>query len=165
MPKTALAILMITIFAFGSALAAVDVELAFSPDTVMAGDQVSMFSSVANMGDTETVASIEVSITFMDYEVGPLAGDLPLAAGEELSQEMAFIVPPLPVGGTLVITVSATADGVTDTATAMLTVVADAGASGFSGLDDLGDTLINQLASEPAADTSASFGALKAMFR
>ena len=165
MKKLSLAFLAIVIFTAGSALAAVDVELAFAPDTVAPGDEVQMFSSIANMGDAETVADLEVTISFMGYEVGPLAGELPLAAGEELSQEFAFMVPPLPMDGTMMITISATADGVTNTATATLTIVADAGTVGFGGLDDLGDDLVKSLSSAPVGVQDASFGELKAMFR
>ena len=156
---------MITAFLAGGAWAACDVELAFTPDTVAAGDEVTMFASIANLGDQDTMADLVISVTFMDYEVGPLEGQMPLAAGEELSNEATFVVPPLPYGGTLTITVTATCDGVSDTATATLTVEADASATGYDGLDEVGRDILAGFDSAPVPDDAASFGELKALYR
>jgi hypothetical protein len=165
MRKLAIMTLAVVVCMSGAALAAVDVEMAFAPDTVAPGDEVQMFSSIANMGDAETVAALEISISFMGYEVGPLMGEMPLAAGEELSQEFAFIAPPLPMSGTMEITISATADGVTNTSTATLNIVVEEGVTSFDGLDSLGDDLISKMSGTALPDDSATFGGLKAMFR
>jgi len=125
---------------------------------------VNMFMSIANMGDADAVAALTVSISFMGYEVGPLNGDLPLAAGEELSHEFGFIAPPLPVSGTLVITVTATAGSVTNSATATVDIVGT-GFGGYGSLNDLGDTLVGQLSETPSGPQDATFGDLKALFR
>ncbi len=149
----------------GTALAECDVELAFSPDTAAAGDQVTLFASIANLGDEDAVADIELSVSFMDYEFGPFMAQMPLAAGEELSHEMMFMVPALPMAGTLSITVTATCNGMSDTATATLTVEAAEGATGFDGLGVIGPELISSFGGEPTSDEDATFGELKAMYR
>ena len=138
-------LVLATIFVFGLAGAAsamCDVELAFSPDTAAPGDEVLFFASIANLGDEDAVATIDLTLTFMDYEFGPFTCDLPLAAGEELSRELAFIVPMVPMGGTFSITVTATCNGESDTATASLTIVTEEGNAGTDGLEELGPELI-----------------------
>jgi len=164
MKKLHIAIALMIALLASSAFAAVDVQLAITPGTINAGDQVSMFMSIANMGDADAVAALTVSISFMGYEVGPLNGDLPLAAGQELSHEFSFVAPALPVSGTLIITVTATAGSVTNTATATVDLVGT-GLGGYGGLNTLGDTLVGQLSGAPAGPQSATFGDLKALFR
>jgi len=157
--------LLMSIGAAGGAMAACAVDLAFSPDVAAPGDEVTLFVSIANLGDTDEIADIEITVTFMEYEVGPLMGQLPLAAGEELSQELAFIVPPVPMGGTLTITVTATCGGMSDTATATLTIDAPTGSAGFEGLDGLGADLMSGIASSPVSVENTSLGGVKALYR
>lgn len=149
----------------GAASAMCDVELAFSPDVAGPGDEVAFFASIANLGDEDAVATIDMTLTFMEYEFGPFSCDLPLAAGEELSRELAFIVPPLPMEGTFTITVTATCNGESDTATASLTIEPAEGDANFDGLAGIGPELIAGISGAPVADEATSFGDLKAMFR
>ncbi|MEN8008222.1 MAG: hypothetical protein ABFS42_14470 [Candidatus Krumholzibacteriota bacterium] len=165
MRRLIIATLLVSLGLAGSAMAACDVELGFSPDVAAPGDMVTMFVSIANLGDTDEIADIEIMITFMGYEVGPLMGQLPLAAGEELSQECTFMVPPLPMGGTLSISVTATCGGMSDTATASLTIEVPEGSAGFDGLDGVGAQLLSDIASSPVGVENATFGDVKALFR
>jgi uncharacterized membrane protein len=116
---------LLLLFSATTALAQIDVEVAFSPTEVSIGDEVTFFAAVINLGDTEVLAQIDLTIESGGLFVGPLTGFLPLAAGQELSTEFTFTVPPLTPNGNLTITVTATAGEYSDTATATLTVVAE----------------------------------------
>jgi len=147
------------------AAAQIDVNMAFDPAVAAPGDQVAFFASVANLGDEDVTAAIDVTVSFADYTFGPVSGDLPLAAGQDLSDEFAFVVPPLPYGGTLTITVTATAGDFSDSATAALTVNVPQGGSGDpSNIDAVGQQLITALQGALPRD-ELSFGALKALYR
>jgi len=113
----------------GSALAQVDVEMAFSPDTAHPGDTVTLFASVANLGSEPALAQFSVTIALGELTFGPVQHPLPLAAGEEHSAEIPFVVPPVPFGGTLTITVTAESGIHSDTAIASLTIVTNIAAA------------------------------------
>ena len=110
----------------GAALAQVDVELAFTPDRAAPGQQVTLFASLANLSSEPVRANFTVAITLGRLSTGAMPFVVPLAAGAERSAEIPFVVPMLPMGGTMTITVTATAGGATDTATASLTIVSGA---------------------------------------
>ncbi len=147
------------------ALAQIDVNMAFDPAVAAPGDQVTFFTSIANLGDEDVIADIAVTVAFADYTFGPVEGQLPLAAGQELSREFTFMVPPLPYGGTLTITVTATAGDFTDTATATLTVEVPEGGQGDpSNIDAIGEQILNELQGTLPAQ-ELSFSNLKALYR
>ncbi|MFQ5599950.1 MAG: hypothetical protein ACE5G2_05285 [Candidatus Krumholzibacteriia bacterium] len=129
----------------GVAMAQIDAELAFSPAVASPGDPVALFASVANLGDEPVVADVEVTITVGVWTFGPIPGVLPLAAGEERSVELAFIVPPVPMGGELTLTLTASAGEFSDTASATLAIVTTADASDEEGLRNLGKDLVSAL--------------------
>lgn len=106
----------------GAASAQVDVNLAFNPSTAAPGQQVTLFASIANLSSESVNSNFTVTMSFGDFSLPPLPFMLPLAAGFEKSTEVPFVIPPLPNGGTLTITVTAEAGGSTDTATASLTI-------------------------------------------
>jgi hypothetical protein len=149
-----------------AAQAQIDVELAFDPDVAAPGDMVTLFASIANLGDEAVVADLEVTVEAGDVVVGPLFGQVPLAAGEELSAELVFIVPPVPEGGTLTITVTATAGEYTDTAVATLTVVVGGGqAASARDLRYIGEGLVNQLGESAPTDQGITLGGLKHLYQ
>jgi hypothetical protein len=89
---------------------------AFDPAEAAPGDQVTFFSSVGNEGDEPTVADLSVAITFAPdmgdpIVIGPVEFPFPLAAGEERSTELAFVIPPVPVSGSLTIDIAASEPG------------------------------------------------------
>lgn len=157
---------LLVAFAATAAVAQIDVELAFDPDVAHPGDTVMLFTSIANLGDEDVVADIEVSIEVMGEIFGPFGGSLPLAAGEELSREFAFIIPPLEESGDLTITVTATAGEWSDTASATLTVVVDGGMTANpDDIADIGTDLVKHLGGSAATDTQLSLGELKHLYR
>ncbi len=166
MRKLVLATMLLTMGLAGTAMAAVDMELAFSPDTAAPGDAVTLFTSIANMGDADEVVPFTVTITYGEFIIGPVEGSMALAAGQELTNEYTFLVPALPYGGDLVIEVSATtADGVTTTASATLTIVVE----GTLDSNPTGD--LTRIATDMAKsfggdeDAIESFSRIKAEFR
>lgn len=126
----------------GAAFAQVDVDLAFNPDTASPGDPVTLFASIANLSSEPTITDFTVAMTFGELSIGPLPFRMPLPAGLERSVEIPFVVPPLPMGGTLTVTVTATANGATDTATTSLTIVSsDATVADAAALRQLGTSV------------------------
>ncbi len=127
MRKRIAGILMLatSVFVLGTtaALAQVDVELAFTPDTASPGQKVTLFASIANLSSEPVQANFTVAIAFGSLSTGDIPFNLPLAASEERSAEIPFVLPPLPMRGALTITVTANAGGETDTAIASLTIV------------------------------------------
>ncbi len=146
-----------------SALAQIDVNMAFDPTEASAGDQVSFFVSVANLGDAAVVADLEITVSFGTFTFGPIGGMLPLAAGQELSHEIVLFVPPLPTGGDLTISLTATADGFSDSATATLTVLPGTSGSAEAGIAGIA-TAIQRAFSTSTPTDAPSVGELKARY-
>ncbi len=166
-PILALATTLITLGATG-ALAQVDVELAFTPDAAAPGEPVTLFASIANLSSEPGPVDFTVSIGFGMLSTGPLHFSMPLAAGVERSAEIPFVVPPLPMAGTLNITVTATANGATDTATASLSIAAGPmTAADASPLRALGTNVGKALAGDanPTASKDASMSDIKRLYR
>ena len=90
------------------ASAALELDIGFDPAEVCPGETAQFFFSLENVGDTEELVEISVMLTFEDEEFGPFTGELPLAAGELISKELAFPVPPPAPPGTLTVSVTAT---------------------------------------------------------
>jgi len=157
-----LASLALVAFA-GAATAQVDVELAFDPTEAAPGDEVAFFASIANLGDEAADADVEIMVTYGEYEFGPLSGTLPLAAGEEISKEIVFLVPFVPEGGDLVITATATIGEYSDTATAILTIVLDGEGYWDGGMDALPQTILDEITGDEDF-TAMSFSRIKALF-
>ena len=156
----------------GVAAAQVDVELAFDPTLVNAGDEVTFFSSISHLGSEATDADVELSFAFGDFEFAPVQGQVPLSAGLERSREFGFVAPPLPMTYTLSITLSVTAGEATDTTTAMLTIQAAEGDNlPFASKDapttlrELGEQLAGSIFDETTAVQEESFGAVKERYR
>jgi hypothetical protein len=159
------ALSLLILISASAALAQIDVELAFTPSVAAIGDQVTFFAAIANLGDTEVLAQIDLTISSGGLVVGPLTGLLPLAAGQELSTEFSFTVPPLAPEGDLTITVTATADGYSDTATATLTVTGTGGTEADAGeLADIGASILTGFQDVlPVQETT--LGTVKELFR
>ena len=162
-------LLATSIIALGAAaaLAQVDVDLAFTPDTATPGQQVTLFASVANLSSEPVRANFVVSITLGKLATGDIPFVLPLAAGMERSAEIPLVVPPLPMGGTLVISVTASAGGATDTATASLTILSGATkATDATALRALGTRVGTTLSGDSATPTDdASITDVKRLYR
>jgi hypothetical protein len=118
--RTLLTAALTLILGAGAAFACPEVELAFDPATAAPGDVVHFFYSLSNSGDEALTATIETTISFNDFTIGPITHPMRLGAGFERTIEFDFMVPPPAGGGTLTIEVSASAEGCptsTDTAT------------------------------------------------
>lgn len=149
-------------------LAQVDVELAFSPDTAGPGTAVTLLASIANLGAEPVEADLAVTISVGPFTIGPIRGRMALAAGQELSREVRFVVPRLPLGGTITLTVTATAGGSSDTATASLTIVPGAAAAADeTALRSLGRDVLLGLGATPTVriEDDASMSEVKRLYR
>lgn len=144
------------------AAAQVDVELAFDPASAAPGDMVTFYASVANLGDEAVAADLELMVSFGGFDIGPVTAQLPLAAGEELSLELPLVVPMVISGGDLVITVTATADGMSDSATATLSVTGNMVGNPSAGLAEIADQFATQLSSATTPAAIESVGSMKA---
>ncbi|MBD3163001.1 MAG: hypothetical protein GF346_11330 [Candidatus Eisenbacteria bacterium] len=99
------------------ASALVELDLGFEPAEVCPGDDAQFFFSLENVGDQEEMVALSVTVSFGDYVIGPLEGQVPLAAGEEVAREFGMRVPPPAPPGVLRIDVSATdSDGIVEAA-------------------------------------------------
>jgi len=157
---------LLLVFGASSASAQIDVELVFAPEVAYPGDTVTMFAGISNMGDMDVVADIELMINVNDMDFGPFRGDLDLAAGEELSCEFAFYVPPLPMDVTMTITVTAVAGDDSDTATATLTIIGQEGDDSAPGvIDDLGQDMVDAITGATAPSNGKTLGKLKNQYR
>ena len=148
------------------ARAAVDVRLAFTPSTAPAFSTVTLSVSIMNTSATPVSAAVGVSVSARGFTLGPARGHVSLAARQTRSREMSFTVPPLGNGTALTIKVTGAAGGVTDTATATLTI-------GSSSLRDATDASLRNLPSEvlaalgaaPTGVAATTFAGVKALYR
>src|SRR5262245_24696771 len=148
------------------AFAAVDVQLAFTPSTAPAFSTVTLSVSVTNRGTTTVTAAVGVSVSTRGFTLGPARGHLSLAAGQTRSRDMRFTVPPVGTGTSITLKVTGSAGGVTDTATATLTV----GASSLreatdSALRDVPNEVLAALGAAPTSVESKTFASVKALYR
>ena len=96
----------------GSASAALDLDMGFEPTAACPGETAQFFFLLENVGGEDQVVTFSVTLTFGDMVFGPFEGDFPLAAGEDISTELAFRIPMGVPPGLLTIDASATdADG------------------------------------------------------
>ena len=158
-------ILALLALSASAAVADLALEMAFAPDVASPGDEVAFFASIANLGDEAVVAELEFMAYFNDIEFGPITGNLPLAAGEELSKEIAFIVPQVPEEGDLLIIVTAD-DGMGGivTAEAALSIVFDEFSSPEDGgLENIPVVLLDGVIGDEMEFTT-SFSNVKLLF-
>ncbi|MFO7653484.1 MAG: hypothetical protein R6X25_06645 [Candidatus Krumholzibacteriia bacterium] len=123
---------LLLVAAATAAQAQIDVEIAFDPAVVDAGGDVTLFTSIENLGNEAVDATLEVTFAVDSYVFGPFTAVVPLAAGELLSHEFTFTAPLLPVDVMLTIDVVATAGEFTDADTATLTITGTQGGTASS---------------------------------
>lgn len=101
------------------AMAALELDLGFEPAEVCPGEWVQFFFALANVGDEAEMVDLAIMLSFGGQEFGPFGGTLALAAGEEITRELRFRIPPPAPAGTLTVSATATdSDGtVEDSAT------------------------------------------------
>ena len=90
------------------AAAMLQLDIGFDPSQACPGDEVQFFFYLENVGDEAETVELSVTLTFQDEEFGPFTGEFELPAGEEVSKELAFTIPPMAPAGTLTVTVTAT---------------------------------------------------------
>ena len=107
---------------------------------------------------------------FGEYEFGPIAGTVPLAAGLEKSSEFTFVAPPFPM--TLSVVLSVTVGEFTDTTTASLTIGGGDFPVPFAAKNDaeeamrnLGLDLAGSIIGKTTAVEEESFGEVKNRYR
>ncbi|MFH1866166.1 MAG: hypothetical protein ABIK85_09810, partial [Candidatus Eisenbacteria bacterium] len=119
-----LSALVATLLMPATALALVEVDIAFDPTEVCPGDEASFFFALENVGAEETEVTLAFTFEFMGHVMGPFeCYPFPLAAGEAITHEAMLMIPPMAPAGTIVITVDATDDDGTVTDTASLTIL------------------------------------------
>ena len=107
-----------------TALALVEVDIAFDPVEVCPGDEVSFFFALENVGAEETMVTLAFSFEYAGEVIGPFeTPPFPLAAGEEIAREAALFIPPIAEPGTITIYVEATDDDGTASDDASLTIL------------------------------------------
>ena len=151
-----------------AAFAQTDVELGFSVPSASPGQMVTLFASMANLASDPAVTNFTVTVALGDLSTGPISYSMPIPAGFEKSTEIPFMVPPVPFGGTVNITVAATSGGSTDTATASLTIVTNAATAPTQAMlqgigSSVGSALSNNSGTTATAQTSLS--SVKRLYR
>jgi hypothetical protein len=94
-----------------SALALLDFDIAFEPTELCPGEEAQFFFYLENIGGTDEIVELAVTIEFEGYAFGPITVQFPLAAGEEITKELPFFVPPFAPPGTLTVTMVASDSG------------------------------------------------------
>jgi hypothetical protein len=113
-----------------TALAALDLDIAFDPEEACPGDEVYFFFALENVGGEEEMVELAVSFEIDGQVFGPFTVEFPLAAGEEISHEGYFFIPPPVPPVSLVVTAEATDSDGTVTDTASLTILDCSGERG-----------------------------------
>jgi hypothetical protein len=151
----------------GVTFACPEVQVAFDPAQAAPGDQVHFYFLLANNGTEAITATIETTIRFDDFTIGPISHPMELGAGFERTIEFDFTVPPPAAGGTLTIEVAASAEGCpTSTSTATLEILAPL-VGGENPVDAFGQELVRHgFASpdQPGVEQS-TWGEIKALVR
>jgi hypothetical protein len=152
----------------GLAAACPEVQVAFDPATAGPGDTVHFFSRLANDGTEAITASLDLTISFDDHQIGPFTQSVPLGAGFDHSVEFDFVIPPFAMPGTLGITVAASSDGCpTSTATASLEIVNPLAGGGATPVDAFGQQLVRNGFESPVRPgvEQSTWGEIKAQSR
>jgi len=168
MRTTLASVLVAGLIALGArtAVAQIDVNLAFTPGTAISGQSVTFFSSVANMGADPVTAALELTIGFGTFNIGPIRANMSLAAGAEHSVERTFTIPPFMPAGTLTVTLRGTAGSSTDTATASLTITSNAiSAPPADQLRAFGNDILNDMGATALATEARTLSAIKNLYR
>jgi hypothetical protein len=127
----------------GQAQSALELDMGFDPAQACPGEQVNFFFSLENVGDAEEMVTLSVTVSFGDLVIGPVEGQFPLAAGEEIAWEFGIMLPPPTPPGTLVIEATATDSDGSVEAIAELEIV-DCKTSGAKKSDD-GKKLLKEI--------------------
>ena len=112
-----------------AALAQVDVNLAFDPNTAAPGQQVTLTASITNLASEDVTTHFTVSVSYAQFSTGVQRFSVQLPAGYTRSAVVPFVVPALPVipqipaTGTLEVTITAQVGQQSDTAHATLTLL------------------------------------------
>lgn len=164
MRRLATLLSLLTLLVAAPAVAQIDIEMAFDPGEVAPGETVIFSGSLISSFDFDLDAEFEFSASFNDYAFGPLTIELPVCA----AQTMDFAVPlPVPSGmcaGDLAISVTVTAEGMSDTATATLTITGDEEANPAYALATFGRGIMFNFACGEVPTSVESFGTLKAVW-
>lgn len=121
MKKLVALLAIICVPALASAVPVVD--LGFDPSEVCPGNQVQFFFSLENQGDAASDITVSVTFHINGYDFGPLEGVVPMAAGQLISQEIPFFVPPNVPPGSLGVTVVASDETGQSTDSGTLTIL------------------------------------------
>ena len=150
------------------AFALPEVEIAFDPAQAEPGETVHFFYSLANVGTEARLITLETTIAFDDFEIGPFTRRAFLGAGQEFVLEFDFRIPPPAPAGTLTISTTATDEDGSDTASASLEIVNPLVADGDNVAQAMGAELVRNGFQPPAKETAVqetTWGAVKATLR
>ena len=111
------------------ASAVLELDMGFDPAEACPGEQVQFFFLLENVGGEEESVTLSVEFSFDEMTWGPFEGTFDLAAGEAISKELPFNVPPPMPAGMLTITTTATDSAGPVTAVAELEIL-DCGGPG-----------------------------------
>ncbi len=106
-----------------SALATLELDLAFDPAEACPGDDVQFFFALENVGGEDEMVEFGVTFVIAEYEFGPFTMEFPLAAGEEIVKEATLFIPPPVPPVTMTVSVTATDSAGTVEDEASLTVL------------------------------------------
>ena len=111
----------------GAAFALPDVGIGFDPSQASPGDQVHFFFSLDNIGTETRQITVQTTLQFGDFTLGPFTRRVTLGAGQGHAIEFDFVIPQHAPAGTLTITSTASDVDGSDTAQASLEIIAPRG--------------------------------------
>ena len=145
MKVAGLVLALVALLVPARASALLELDLGFDPAEVCPGDEVQFFFALENVGDQEEMVELCVTLSWEGHEFGPFCGDFPLAAGEGVTHEFVFMVPPPVPPGTLTIHVTATDSDGTVEDVADLTILECRKATGNGSIKPLIQTMRKNL--------------------
>jgi len=160
---------LITLLAASPAAAQIDIDMAFDPAEAAPGDFVTFTGSLVSMYQGNVEAEFELSASFKHYEIGPITTVLPVCGGQDLQLQLPIYIPHWMCGGDLTISLKVTSQGMSDTATAVLTIIDEVEAVAAAqeetdptiALTGIGGEIIFSFSCNEVPISTDSFGALK----
>jgi len=153
--------LLLILFAVAPAAAEIGIEMAFDPAEVAPGDMVTFSASLTNSSEETVFADFEFGMTFNEHEVGPVLLQLPLSGGKDVQVEVPLMIPADMTAGDLAISMTVTVDGMSDSATASLTITGDNEGDPNAALAGLAAQIVSGFAAANVPTSMDSVGALK----
>jgi len=155
---------ILILIAASPAAAQIDIEMAFTPAEVAPGEVATFTGSLDSSYEEAITAGFEFYMSFNDCEIGPFSLDLLVCPGQNTYIEFPMPVPASMPAGDLLVRVTVDANGMSDTATATLTVSGEAQSDPTMTLRDFLTEIVFNMTCDEVPISVNSVGTLKAVW-